>query len=626
MSAVHPARAVTILRTVAEGAGGQTCVVCGDGTSAGYYAGLHRAPSPTLLEAVLTWMAGSYEEIVLFSGLGSHLPALRINEVSMLGSGRAAVYLRRIASERPAEPVKKALADDVLDQFFGNIKDAQKRRAARASLVSCFGAKNLVWNDRVPRMLDLFERWCGVDHLGSPLQRIDTDTAVRRLVIIDAEFLIPDTVTWRQEIAVSPAETGEIPVRLSQIPKNCANTRTDTILLTRDEPEAQSVESGQLITRRLADDAAQHGQLNMKWREVASVVLPSRDLSPAFSAHYRESRPLVYEHFLSTAPCDPKGLRVIPLEKLTIDLIFNRLREEIIGQDNAMRAIAETIVTNIKRREPTDQRPIASFLLAGPTGSGKTSTAKALARALFGDNPRHYHGVLMEQHQTKLELFGTPPGFVGFKDSWRTTGGGVLTTPLVQHPNRPMLILLDELEKGDPEAVNMLFGVIDEGEATDASAKLKVSFRNVVLVITTNEAAPALSALVSSSDNWEQTVRQAKTIITTQGRSRWPPAFLGRFRDGVLPLCYPPREELIKTIQQKTINEIRQGHRLGVVDPQFLELVCDTYDRGSGVRGIEARVKQLLESQLLAIPENRRLNVDATGDVVEAPEGTGGDL
>jgi ATP-dependent Clp protease ATP-binding subunit ClpA len=154
------------------------------------------------------------------------------------------------------------------------------------------------------------------------------------------------------------------------------------------------------------------------------------------------------------------------------------LKRGVFGQDAALTALAASIkLARAGLRDPN--KPIGSYLFAGPTGVGKTEAAKTLASTLGMELLRFDMSEYMERHSVS-RLIGAPPGYVGFDQ------GGLLTDGIDQHPH--CVLLLDEIEKAHPDLYNILLQVMDHGSLTDSNGK-KVDFRNVVLIMTTNAGA-----------------------------------------------------------------------------------------------------------------------------------------
>ena len=173
--------------------------------------------------------------------------------------------------------------------------------------------------------------------------------------------------------------------------------------------------------------------------------------------------------------------KMMEFEKAKLLKIDQELRNKVIGQDNAIDAIAKTIIrSRVGLSDPS--RPIGSFLFLGPTGVGKTETAKTLSQFLFDDEDslvRVDMSEYMEKHSVS-KLIGAPPGYIGYEDA------GSLTEIIRRRPYK--VILFDEIEKAHPDVLNILLQVMDDGRLTDNHGKT-VDFTNVIIVMTSNIGA-----------------------------------------------------------------------------------------------------------------------------------------
>ncbi len=195
------------------------------------------------------------------------------------------------------------------------------------------------------------------------------------------------------------------------------------------------------------------------------------------------------------------------LKTLTRDL-----QMVVFGQDKAIDALASAIRMN-RSGLGTDQKPVGSFLFAGPTGVGKTEVTRQLARVLSLELIRFDMSEYMERH-TVSRLIGAPPGYVGFDQ------GGLLTEEINKHPHS--VLLLDEIEKAHPDVFNLLLQVMDHGTLTDNNGR-KADFRNVIIVMTTNAGATEASRPsigFTTQDHSSDAMAAIRRLFTPEFRNR----------------------------------------------------------------------------------------------------------
>lgn len=270
-----------------------------------------------------------------------------------------------------------------------------------------------------------------------------------------------------------------------------------------------------------------------------------------------------------------------PRQRLDRDEVRNKLREQVVGQSEAVEALAD-VVSIAKARLNDPDRPLAAFLFLGPTGVGKTESAKAVARTLFGDTDRLVRFDLNEFNQpgAAARLVGT---FVQPE--------GLLTSAVRRQPFA--VILLDEVEKADPEVFDLLLQVLGEGRLTDALGRT-ADFTNTIIILTSN-----LGVRESSSGLGFRAIEGDPTAFSRAAERFFRPEFFNRL-DRVIPFHRLERTEMA-SIARRLVDEVlgREGfaHRTCVmnVSPSALERVIETgYDPALGARAMKRAVEREL--------------------------------
>jgi ATP-dependent Clp protease ATP-binding subunit ClpB len=267
-----------------------------------------------------------------------------------------------------------------------------------------------------------------------------------------------------------------------------------------------------------------------------------------------------------------------------------RLRERVIGQEEAL----ETVANAIRRSRAglsDPKKPIGSFLFLGPTGVGKTETARALAEFLFDDEQalvRIDMSEYMEKHAV-ARLIGAPPGYVGYDE------GGQLTEAVRRRPYS--VILFDEIEKAHPDVFNILLQVLDDGRLTDSKGRT-VDFKNTVLIMTSNLGAHLLQ---SENLNSEAAFDSAKEQVTQLLRQVFRPEFLNRIDDVVI--FRPLGEEQLEHIVDLRLADLRKllearKITLELTDGARHQLLLTGYDRQYGARPLKRAIQRLIQDPL----------------------------
>ncbi len=274
----------------------------------------------------------------------------------------------------------------------------------------------------------------------------------------------------------------------------------------------------------------------------------------------------------------------------------DRLHERIIGQDEAIHAVADAI-RRARSGLKDPRRPIGSFIFIGPSGVGKTELAKALAEYMFDDEDalvRMDMSEYREQH-TVSRLFGAPPGYVGYEE------GGQLTEAVRRRPYR--VILFDEIEKAHPEVWNALLQILDDGRLTDGQGRV-VDFRNTVLIMTSNlgtEFVRQGGALGFLQKNENEEDRLAQEKIEKALKSTFRPEFINRI-DEIIMFSSLTVEQMVDIVdlQMKEVQARMAEHGLKVEmsDEARKWLAQEGYDPSFGARPLKRALQKHVESPL----------------------------
>ena len=230
----------------------------------------------------------------------------------------------------------------------------------------------------------------------------------------------------------------------------------------------------------------------------------------------------------------------------------DELHRRVVSQTEAIKQVAKA-VRRSRSGLKDPRRPTGVFLFAGPTGVGKTLTAKTLAEFMFGDQDALIQidmSEYMEKHNVS-RLIGAPPGYVGFEE------GGQLTEKIRRRPYA--VVLLDEIEKAHPDVFNMLLQIMEEGHLTDSFGR-KVDFKNTILIMTTNAGANAITSEFgfAPKDN-DTSYERMKERLTHEIEREFKPEFLGRLDEVVVFRSLT--EENLKAIVEIELSKVRE--RLG---------------------------------------------------------------
>lgn len=292
----------------------------------------------------------------------------------------------------------------------------------------------------------------------------------------------------------------------------------------------------------------------------------------------------------------------IPVSKLTkkesekLKELDTKLKERVIGQDEAVEALARAI----KRARvglKDEKRPIGSFIFLGPTGVGKTELTKALAENLFGDENsmiRFDMSEFMEPHSVS-KLIGSPPGYVGYDE------GGQLTEQVRRKPYS--IILFDEIEKAHPDVFNILLQILEDGRLTDSNGRT-VSFKNTVIIMTSNIGARSITenktiGFMSKTDATKD-YEKTKNEVMDELKRAFRPEFLNRLDDIVVfKKLSEESVEKITRLMLKDFEKLVENKNIKIsIDESLVKFIAKTgFDTVYGARPLRRAIQSNVEDK-----------------------------
>jgi ATP-dependent Clp protease ATP-binding subunit ClpB len=286
----------------------------------------------------------------------------------------------------------------------------------------------------------------------------------------------------------------------------------------------------------------------------------------------------------------------------------DRLSQRVIGQDEALTAVANA-VRRARAGLQDPHRPIGSFIFLGPTGVGKTETARALAEFLFDDERamvRLDMSEYMEKHAV-ARMIGAPPGYIGYEE------GGQLTEAVRRRPYS--VILFDEIEKAHPDVFNVLLQILDDGRLTDAKGRT-VDFKNTVMIMTSNLGSREILAAEGDEE-------QAREAVMQELRVNFKPEFLNRIDDIVI-FNQLSRQQIVRIIDvqlERLRSMLAERNITMLLDDSARELLArEGYDPNYGARPLKRAIQTLIQNPLAVsllrgeILPAQTIRVSAEGD------------
>ena len=451
--------------------------------------------------------------------------------------------------------------------------------------------------DSLPQPIDEVERRVMQLEIERQAMQKETDAAAReRLVALERELAELKTQSatmkaqWQQE-KQALGDVGRIKQAIEQ-----ATTDADAAARTGDLQTAAEIQYGRIPQLQRALDAA-------------AALVSVRD------GRRRFLKEEVGDDDIAAVVAKWTGIpvqRMLESERERLTKLEEELAHRVVGQRDAVAAVANA-VRRSRAGLQDPNRPIGSFLFLGPTGVGKTETARALADFLFDDERamvRLDMSEYMEKHAV-ARLIGAPPGYVGYDE------GGQLTEAVRRRPYS--VLLFDEIEKAHPDVFNVLLQLLDDGRLTDSQGRT-VDFRNTVVILTSNIGSQVI--LERYAEDWALVETQVLAMLRQQFR----PEFLNRIDDVVV--FRPLGEEQIAQIvdlQLARLDTMLGARKLSItLTPEAKKLlVGEGYDAAFGARPLKRAIQRMVQNPLALALLDGTLH---DGDVVVASPGAGNTL
>src|SRR5258705_5016866 len=281
--------------------------------------------------------------------------------------------------------------------------------------------------------------------------------------------------------------------------------------------------------------------------------------------------------------------RMLESEREKLVKMEERLERRVVGQKEAIEAVANAVRRSRSGLQDPN-RPIGSFIFLGPTGVGKTETARALAEFLFDDENamiRIDMSEYMEKH-TVARLIGAPPGYIGYEE------GGQLSEAVRRRPYS--VVLFDEIEKAHPDVFNVLLQVLDDGRLTDGQGRT-VDFRNAIIIMTSNIGSPIIQEYYSTGKLSTKDHAEMERLVQTELRTHFRPEFLNRVDDIIIFHSLDEKQlaQIVEIQLQRLEKRLAQQQLTLEVDRSARQLLAkEGYDPQFGARPLKRTIQDLL--------------------------------
>lgn len=559
-------------------------------------------------------------------------PMLARGELHCIGATTLDEYRRHIekdaALERRFQPVlvEQPTVEDTISILRGLRERFEVHHGIKildSALVAAATLSNRYITERFlpDKAIDLVDEACAMLRTEIDSLPAELDTISRRVMQLEIE-----------EVALKKEKDSASKERLEALRRDLANDHeTANAMRARYDTEKIAIERVQALreqiekTRRDIEQAERSSNLELasklKYSEMPGLEKALKNEEAALVANQGGQKLLREEvtgDEIAEIVAHWTGIpvtRLVEGEREKLLRLEDILHRRVIGQDEAVQLVSDAVL-RARSGIKDPRRPIGSFIFLGPTGVGKTELARTLAEALF-DSEENMIRIDMSEYMEKFavsRLIGAPPGYVGYEE------GGQLSEAVRRKPY--CVVLFDEIEKAHPDVFNILLQILDDGRVTDSHGRT-VSFKNTVIIMTSNIGAPYLIEGISPQGDIREDARKS---VMTELRASFRPEFLNRVDDIVLfkPLHLDEIVRITELLTEQLQQRLKEQRiTLEISAAAKLYIAQTGYDPVYGARPLKRFLQRELETRVAraiisgTVSEGGTLRVDLVDGKLE---------
>ncbi len=413
-----------------------------------------------------------------------------------------------------------------------------------------------------------------------------SDAAIIAAVQLSSKY-INDRYLPDKAIDVIDEASSRVRLNVTNIPPEGKELEKELKVIIKQKEEAirnQEFETASDLRDKEAEIKDKIREMTNKWREENDAN------KPEVTAENVAEVVSIMTGIPTTKITEGESERLMKLE--------DTLHARVIGQHEAVVSISKAIRrARVGLKSPN--RPVGSFIFAGPTGVGKTELAKALAEAVFGSEDamiRVDMSEFMEKHST-AKLIGSPPGYVGYDD------GGHLTEKIRKKPYS--VVLFDEIEKAHPDVFNMMLQILDDGRLTDSKGKV-IDFKNTIIIMTSNVGASLITTtsklgFTTAEDATKDKYDKLKDTVNEEMKKTFRPEFLNRIDDIIVfsHLSKPEIRQIAELMMKDLLKRLDEQQIKVEVSEEVKDFLAeDGYSEAYGARPLRRLIQSKIEDGL----------------------------